>query len=152
MLVERSVKDRYALSWYSSPSEVFAEEVVLLTANRPQSLKVRSLRIAGRTSAAVGTSLWGILVIGKQGETLPDMDLPSGADPVVQMWYSPGRIIWTMLVTTDTTHNEVVFHRMWNGDGIEIRLQEGDYISWVAKTKNAIDGELYGILDIDVTL
>lgn len=151
MLVERGVKDRYSIGFFTASNGVgVTGKRLVFEADRPQKLRVRSLKLSGNSQDPAGCEFWGLLVVMPEGQTPADMTLPSGTSPVWDLWEPASNILWSVVGAADYDNNMTLFDREWYGDGKIIDFKVGDAIWFINRTWSGTSCLCSVILDMDV--
>lgn len=153
MLVEKGVKDRYSLAVLVSPnSGGTTEKLDVLVADRPQTIRVRSLRLSVKSDATAGAYMFGALVVTAQNINANSLFVPTVSPlvSVVDLYEPAANVIWSCIGTADSPTNNNVFDREWSGDGRLINLMVGDRLVWLARVEDT--GDFYGFMLLDIEI
>jgi len=154
MIVEKSVKDKYFLTDWLSCTSATTTKQVLLTATRPQKLRINRWIIAARGSQTtpVWTTCQGVLVLVQEGFTAGSVSVPIGVG-VADVYEPAANVLWAdtwMVMDSNGGTGPGTFHTVWEGDGKTIDMKEGDAIWWAAKTDEAVGQRLGCNLILDI--
>lgn len=154
MIVEKGTRDRYFLGDWLACTNATTTKQDLFTAERPQTLRVRSMKFAIRASQ--NTVNWVgcvfAVVLVQAGFTAGSVFVPTAAgvddvyDPAANVLYSDCCI----LQDTNAGTGPGTIHIVYNGDGKKIDMKVGDKISWVARSDELSGNLLRIILELDI--
>lgn len=150
MLVERGVKDRYSIGFYLGlVNNGSTKKQECLHAQRPQAIRLRSIKLTCDSQGPAQATVWGLLVCCQDGDLPGDITLPSVTFPVWDMYEPAANIVWSWIGNVDYNNNTNVFDREWYGDGVTINMKWHDSLWFVARTDGE-DCSVHGIAEFDI--